>query len=89
MSCDVWVPMMMTPQILRGDDTPESRGARSLSLPKRLKPGVTVKQAQANFDIRSAQRSAAYPQEWTGSVGKRRVIIQAAKATVIALLTES
>jgi putative ABC transport system permease protein len=48
-SCDVWVPMMMTPQMLRGDDTLESRGTRSLSLLGRLKPGATVKQAKLNL----------------------------------------
>ncbi|MEK6325667.1 MAG: ABC transporter permease [Acidobacteriota bacterium] len=73
-SCDVWVPMMMTPQILRGDDTLESRGTRFLSLLGRLKPGVTVKQAQAHFSVLADQQFAAYPQEWTDSGGAGRVI---------------
>lgn len=73
-SCDVWVPMMMTPRIVRGDDSLASRGTRFLSLLGRLKPGVTVKQAQAQFAVHAEQQRVAYPQEWTDLRGEGRAI---------------
>ena len=73
-TCDVWVPMMMTPLILRGDDALESRGSRGLTVLGRLKPGVTVKQAQAHFAVLAEQQFAAYPQDWRDLTGAGRVI---------------
>ena len=72
--CDVWVPMMMTSQLLRDDDTLNSRAARGLSLVGRLKPGVTVKQAKAHFSVLAEQQFAAYRQDWIDSSGAGRVI---------------
>jgi predicted permease len=48
---EVWVPMMMQSQVLRGRkwlDDPESSW---LTLMARLKPGVSIPQAKANLDV--------------------------------------
>src|SRR3954463_11867491 len=48
---EVWVPMMMQSQVLRGRkwlDDPESSW---LTLMARLKPGVSISQAKANLDV--------------------------------------
>jgi len=73
-SSDVWVPMMMASQVIRADDTLHSRGTRTLSLLGRLKSGVTVKQAQAQFSALAEQQFAAYPQDWRDVSGAGRVI---------------
>ncbi|HSB09710.1 MAG TPA: ABC transporter permease [Blastocatellia bacterium] len=73
-SCDIWIPMMMTPGIAAGDDSLENRGARVLSVLGRLKPGVTLQQAQADLAVVAEQQRAAYPQQWTDLRGEGRLI---------------
>jgi predicted permease len=73
-SADIWIPMMMTPRISPGDDSLENRSARMMTLIGRLKPGVTLQEAQAHLAILAEQQRVAYPQEWTdASGGGRRV----------------
>jgi macrolide transport system ATP-binding/permease protein len=66
MSCQVWVPAMMTPAVepTAGDDVITSRGSKWLILVGRLKPGVTIDQARARFELLTKDMQAAHPQEW-------------------------
>lgn len=65
LSIDAWIPIAasraLTPS--RGDWTTQ-RGSRGLLLLGRLRPGVSVAQAQAAFDVIAAQLYAAYPRQW-------------------------
>ena len=62
---DVWVPMMTLPLLepTKGDAR-LSRSSRWLELVGRLKPGVTIAQARARFEVLSRDMQAAYPEEW-------------------------
>ena len=54
---DAWLPIRLSPQAL----SPESRGSHYLRAVARLKPGVSVKQAQADLDAIYAQLREQYP----------------------------
>jgi predicted permease len=55
-SVDVWLPMMMQPQVRTpGTDLLHDRGRQWLSAIGRLKPGLTVEQAQANLQTVARQ----------------------------------
>jgi putative ABC transport system permease protein len=69
---DLWLPMAMTPRLIPGDDLLNNRGARALGLMGRLKPGVSLAQARAQFAILAQQQRAAYPQHWTNLRGEAR-----------------
>lgn len=60
-SQDLWIPMMMQEAIRPGKDLLTSHGNRWLQMVGRLKPGVTLAQAQANLKSISAQIEAANP----------------------------
>jgi predicted permease len=66
MSCQLWVPAMITPALepSRGDGLVTSRGSKWLILVGRLKPGVTIDQARARFDLLSKDMQAAHANEW-------------------------
>ena len=66
LSCQVWVPAMITPTLepSRGDGLVMSRGNKWLVMVGRLKPGATIEQARARFDLLSKDMQAAHPQEW-------------------------
>jgi macrolide transport system ATP-binding/permease protein len=59
---DFWVPMQMADAM---DRTPSltSRGSRSLFLKARLKPGIPLVKAQAQFTALAGRLRTAYPQE--------------------------
>jgi len=48
---DLWVPMMMQAQLMRGREWLEDPSASWLQIMARLKPGVTVDQAKANINL--------------------------------------
>jgi macrolide transport system ATP-binding/permease protein len=58
---DVWVPVMMQPQLTPGGDRLEARGLRWLIAMGRLKGDVSIPRAQAELDIISGQLTATYP----------------------------
>jgi predicted permease len=60
---DVWVPMMMQPQLMSGRNFLENANVQSMLLLGRLKPGVTMSQAQANVNavVEHALRFALDP----------------------------
>jgi len=65
LSIEIWVPTAMMPAVEPiGDRTLTSRGNRGLYLVGRLKPGTTLAQARARFDLITRDMQAAYPEEW-------------------------
>ena len=54
---DVWVPMAFTPK----DTANDNRGAHYVNAAARLKPGVTVAQAEAELKVLAAQLAKQYP----------------------------
>ncbi len=61
---DWWVPAMMMGQIAPGSENLTERGNRGMFVMGRLKPGVTVTQAQAEFNNLAAQLYKEWPQQW-------------------------
>lgn len=63
---DLWVPIAMAaqamPELTRDTPVFETRGLYWLSMVGRLKPGVTVRQAQAELDLIATRRAAAQPE---------------------------
>jgi len=48
---EVWIPMMMQPQVMRGRDWLEDVESSWLTVMARLKPGVSAPQAKANVNV--------------------------------------
>ena len=71
---DVWLPMSMSEQVAVDNVSLKNRGARVLSLLGRLKDGVGLKQAQAQFDLVAEQQLQAWPGDWKSLSGKGRTI---------------
>ncbi len=61
LACDFWVPMSMELEIEPGNDWYHERSASNIWVMGRLKPGVTVSQAQANLDQIAQQIARTYP----------------------------
>jgi predicted permease len=65
LASEVWVPIMMGPQLepryAEGLLTRRSRWLVSIG---RLKPGVSLEQARARFEVLSRELQAAHPEEW-------------------------
>jgi hypothetical protein len=65
---DLWLPLGVTPQLNAGSqDLFQSRSMRSLGLIGRLKPGVTVSQAQAALGALAANLERTYPESNKGA----------------------
>src|SRR5437588_1657835 len=62
---DVYIPMAMHNQVLTGlrEDWFKTRGARMVFMLGRLKPGVTLKQADANMQNLAAELTRQYPKD--------------------------
>ncbi|MCP4664151.1 MAG: FtsX-like permease family protein, partial [bacterium] len=58
---DLWLPLMMSDQVSMNPIL-ERRGSRSLILKGRLKPGVTIEQAQAQLGTIAQRLAAEYPE---------------------------
>ncbi|MEE8584074.1 MAG: ABC transporter permease, partial [Acidobacteriota bacterium] len=61
MALDFWAPSMMQAH-LEGEGLLERRERKTLNLKGRLKPGVTVQEAEANLQLISEQLASAYPE---------------------------
>jgi macrolide transport system ATP-binding/permease protein len=70
-----WAPLMMRDQLVGGATRGQwltERNANSFALTGRLKPGVTLAQAQAEMNVIAEQLARAYPDPWRkASVGVR------------------
>ena len=71
LSCQVWVPSMMMPAVeaTAGDSLITSRGNKWLVLVGRLKPGTTIDQARARFELLTKDMQTAHPEEWIDREG--------------------
>jgi predicted permease len=76
MAAELWVPTMLLPLLepARGEAIVTSRGNSWLTMVGRLKPGVTIEQARAEFAVLSDAMRAAYPNEWTREDGRAYAI---------------
>ena len=60
---DVWVPVMMQETIAPGGNFMVGRNNRWMNVRARLKPGVTLRQAQAALNVVARQLAREYPKE--------------------------
>src|SRR5262252_2554133 len=58
---DVWVPLMMGPQMKRDPELLTRRGAHMILGVGRLKPGLTLTQATADLNLLSSQLAQSFP----------------------------
>ena len=66
LAVEVWIPLMMVPRMAPqyGLARLYSRGNSWLFMVGRLRPGATLEQARARFDLISRQLREAYPEHW-------------------------
>src|SRR5262245_2196557 len=74
---DRWVPMMMHDQAQPGFDWYNTRRGLFLNLVGRLKPGVSVEQAQASLKTFASQLAQSYPRDNEGRSAKVIPLLQA------------
>ena len=81
---DVWVPLYAAPAIGELSSDLTNRGGRSMFTMARLRPGVTVRQAQARVDVLAKQLAASYPEQWTdvSQRGRRITLVEERDARV-------
>ena len=77
----LWVPYMTYPVTTSGfmRDAMESRRALAFNLTGRLKPGVTIQQAEANLKTIGRQLAAEYPND---NGGRNVTLVPLAQATI-------
>ncbi|HUI53883.1 MAG TPA: ABC transporter permease [Bryobacteraceae bacterium] len=63
---DLWVPLAMEPQIEPGNNWLDERDAQNLFVLGRLKPGVTMAQAEAALNGIAAELAREYPKDAAG-----------------------
>jgi predicted permease len=69
---DVWVPLMMQPQMMpRPEDILSQRDASWLQIIGRLKPTATLSEAQQDLELLASQLKQAYPAEHGKTQGIR------------------
>lgn len=63
---EVWIPTMTAPLLdaASGERVLTSRGNRWMTFVGRLKPGVSIEQARARFDLLTHEMREAHPEEW-------------------------
>lgn len=71
LASEIWVPAMMIPALepSLGEARLNSRRARWVTMVGRLKPGTTIDQARARFELLSKEMQAAHPDEWAEKEG--------------------
>ena len=65
----LYVPLMMQPEIMPGDNRIEVRGNNNMTVVGRLRPGVTLEAAQAAVDGIVAQLAEEYPDHYDEQLG--------------------
>lgn len=75
---EVWVPLMMRPQLMPGTVSLQERRMAWLTLIGRLKPGVTWSQAEAHLDLLARQIREAYtrPSDRHLPFYERRILLE-------------
>jgi predicted permease len=63
---DIWVPVMMASQLLPGDDLVHDHHNFVFLVFGRLKPGVSMSQAQEEMTLRLQREAKSYPEEHRG-----------------------
>jgi predicted permease len=71
---DLWVPAMMMKEASPGSDHRVERWSRGFLVMGRLKPDVTLDQAQADFRRIAEQLFREWPQQWTNIRNQSRII---------------
>jgi len=61
-SAELWIPLNADASFAAADDLLDDRGSRYLLIKGRLRPGVTVEQAQSGLDVLAGQLAEAYPE---------------------------
>ncbi|MEW6209428.1 MAG: ABC transporter permease [Acidobacteriota bacterium] len=85
LSTDLWVPMMMQREVMPGGDRLNYRGEHWLETIGRLKPGVSLDQANADLDTLSRHIAQEYPATnegrqatvvplWKSSFGAQKIL---------------
>src|ERR1044072_7453622 len=76
---EIWIPAATLPTVEKsvGDRTLTSRGNRGLYMVGRLKPGATLAEARARFDLITRDMQAAYPEEWLSKSESGRTRVSA------------
>ena len=62
---EVWVPFLMHSVISPASEDLTNRSGRGIALMGRMKPGVTIEQVRAQFDVMARRLHDAYPDKWT------------------------
>jgi predicted permease len=71
---DVWVPLHAAALLGELSNDLTNRGGRSMFTMARLRPDVSMEQAQSRVDVLARQLHAAYPAQWSDVSGKGRRI---------------
>ncbi len=72
LSADLFVPLAARPGL--GGGSLEGRGDRGLMLFGRLRPGVSVPDAQAELDVVARRLHASFPEQWTNRLHQPRTV---------------
>jgi predicted permease len=84
LAVDVWVPASIGAYVGSGKEAFTSRGDRGALVYARLKPGVTLEQAQARMAVIARQLRAAFPESWTDVTKQgRRITLLSERETRI------
>lgn len=62
---ELWVPFLMHSVISPASEDLTNRSGRGIALMGRMKPGVTIEQLRAQFDVMARRLHDAYPDNWT------------------------
>ncbi|MFZ3216849.1 MAG: ABC transporter permease [Candidatus Acidiferrales bacterium] len=63
---ELWIPIMMTPQVMTGSDRLHARSNTWVMLLGRLQPGVVLEQAQSEMNLLMKQIVAQFPDDHQG-----------------------
>ena len=80
-AADIWVPMSMYSQVGLSDTMMSERQNHWLSVIGRLKPGVSLDQAQTHVNLLANQLMQEYPAEWTRSGKEGRTVTVLSQST--------
>lgn len=72
LAADLWVPLRLRSRLSAAGERPLARGSRFLSILGRLKPGLSLTEAQLQLDVLAGQLKASYPDQWTDAKGETR-----------------